>query len=104
MKIGKRKGKIKGISLLTGPGGISAQPECARAAGSPAWPASGGRQGRRCVRRPTCQRGGGNGVRGGDEGGGGRTDRSRPPVRFRGGSPSRSRFQVVREVAKHGWG
>jgi hypothetical protein len=25
-------------------------------------------------------------------------------VRFRGGSPSRSPFRVVEEVAKHGWG
>jgi hypothetical protein len=44
---------------------------------------------------------GGDGVRGDD---GGRTDRSRPPVRLRGGSPSRSQFRVVGEVAKHGWG
>jgi hypothetical protein len=39
MKVGKRKG----ISLLTGPGG-NFGPAGARA-GSPAWPASGGRRG-----------------------------------------------------------
>ena len=43
--------------------------------------------------------GGGDGVRGDDVGG--RTDRSRPPVRLRGGSPSWSQFRVVEEVAKH---
>jgi hypothetical protein len=47
---------------------------------------------------PRASEEGGNSVRGVVRGGGGRTDRSRPPVRFRGDSPSWFRFRVVGEV------
>jgi hypothetical protein len=90
MKIGKRngKGKRKGISLLTGPGGgeISAQPGRARghAAGGLAWPASGGRHGDGAVGAGPCARGrgrlttsGGRTGEGADRPVSGKTDRRR---------------------------
>jgi hypothetical protein len=91
------KGNRKGISLLTGSGGISAQPGGAVArqavhgkgndAGTASW-----------ARAHALREEGGNGVGGGKAVCGGE---NRSPVRFRGGFSSVVRFYVDGMVARH---
>jgi hypothetical protein len=90
------KGKRKGISLLTGLGGILAQLGRGRTrarAGGLAWPASGGRRGDGAVGAGPRVRGrrGGNDVRGGRTV---RGDENRPSVKFRDSSSPVARFCV----------
>jgi hypothetical protein len=114
MKIGKEKGeKEKDKEFLVGwarGGGILAQEGRARMAaraGAQLGPPVGTTWERRRGRGPTCQREGEANNVGWPDGGGGelaRVRKIRPPTRFRSGSPPWFRFQVVGEVAKHGWG
>jgi hypothetical protein len=100
-----KKEKRKGVSLQLGRGGFwPSRGAGARACGQAAQlgPPVGNDMGIAPWARAHVPARRGDDVRG--MGGGGRADRSRPLVRFRGGSPSRSQFRVVGKVAKHGWG